>query len=375
MNGRLQARLSLARGGFRLAADIDIAASGVTGLFGRSGSGKSTLVRCLAGLETQASGEIRLNGENWQSDDTFRPPEGRSVGVVFQDNRLFDHLSVAGNLAYGYRRTPPDARRVEPEAVIAMLGIGHLLRRRPRQLSGGEIQRVAIGRALLRSPALLLLDEPMAALDSERKAEIFPFLVGLHERLGIPIVYVSHDLEEITRLADKLMIMEKGAIVAAGPLAEALTTLDPVRFQNAFAVRCKARVSRLDGARGLAEVCIGDSRGGPWVPAAGALAGATVTLGIRARDVSLRLLPETARKRNGDLLGRVLSIPATLHPLSLLRLGYGDGDGGQLLSLQNRRRLEKLSLSPGDRVAIRIHHAEILESGLQAPEEEEKDDI
>lgn len=225
---RLIARFDVAYPDFRLQAELDMPAAGILALFGPSGSGKTTLVRCLAGLERAPSGYLRLGDDVWQDEarDLYVPISRRSIGYVFQDARLFPHLSVRSNLMYGFHRTPSQLRRVSVEQVVEMLGIESLLDRRTHKLSGGEQQRIAIGRALLTSPRLLLLDEPLSSLDGERKREILPFIQRLYREMQIPIVYVSHSLNEILQLAHHIAFLRQGKIVAVGPLSEVFARLD-----------------------------------------------------------------------------------------------------------------------------------------------------
>jgi molybdate transport system ATP-binding protein len=216
------------QGNFNLSVSFKGAESGVTALFGPSGAGKTSVVNMVAGLMRPDSGRIAING-HCLFDSTRgidRPPEKRRIGYVFQDGRLLPHLSVQANLVYGMHRTPVKRRFVELDQVVGLLGIGHLLRRRPAKLSGGEKQRVAIGRALLTSPALLLMDEPLASLDEARKAEVLPFIMRLGREFEIPILYVSHALDEILKLATQMVMMENGRVVAAGALNELVSRPD-----------------------------------------------------------------------------------------------------------------------------------------------------
>jgi molybdate transport system ATP-binding protein len=208
------------QGSFTLSVFFEGAASGVTALFGPSGAGKTSVVNMVAGLKRPDAGRIAINGQCLfdSSRGINLPPEKRRIGYVFQDGRLLPHLSVRSNLVYGMRRTPAHRRFVQLDPVVELLGIGHLLKRRPARLSGGEKQRVAIGRALLTSPALLLMDEPLASLDAARKSEVLPFIMRLGEEFSIPILYVSHALEEIIDLATHLVILENGRVRAAGEL-------------------------------------------------------------------------------------------------------------------------------------------------------------
>jgi molybdate transport system ATP-binding protein len=203
-----------AQGAFRVQVAFTAPAKGVTALFGPSGAGKTSIINMVAGLLRPDKGHIHANG-CCLFDAAARidlPPERRRIGYVFQDGRLFPHLSVHGNLVYGMRRTQPSQRYVALDQVVRLLGIGQLLQRRPARLSGGEKQRVAIGRALLASPALLLMDEPLASLDEQRKQEVLPFIACLADEVAIPILYVSHDPEEIRALADKVVLVEDGRV-------------------------------------------------------------------------------------------------------------------------------------------------------------------
>ena len=206
------------QGNFSLSVFFEGAESGVTALFGPSGAGKTSVVNMVAGLMRPDAGRIAINGRCLfdSAKGIDLPPEKRRIGYVFQDGRLLPHLSVQANLIYGMRRTPAQRRFVQLDQVVELLGIGHLLRRRPAKLSGGEKQRVAIGRALLTSPALLLMDEPLASLDAARKAEVLPFIVRLGREFAIPVLYVSHALDEITSLATHLVMIENGRVLASG---------------------------------------------------------------------------------------------------------------------------------------------------------------
>ena len=224
----LEVRAMLARQDFSLDLDLALPGSGITALFGPSGSGKTTVLRVLAGLEPSARGRVCVQGEVWQDSarSLFQPVHRRAVGVVFQEASLFGHLSVQDNLKFGFRRTPRAQRRHGWDHGLALLGIGHLLQRWPHELSGGERQRVAIARALATSPRLLLMDEPLAALDAARKAEILPWLEGLQRELDIPVIYVSHAIDEVARLADHLVLLDAGRVTASGPTPELLTRLN-----------------------------------------------------------------------------------------------------------------------------------------------------
>ncbi|MDP2021255.1 MAG: molybdenum ABC transporter ATP-binding protein, partial [Hydrogenophaga sp.] len=220
MTSDLTLQTRLVRDAFTLDLALTLPGRGLTALFGASGSGKTTCLRVLAGLEPAASGHLSVGGELWQDSarGLFVPPHQRALGYVFQEASLFDHLSVRDNIRFGYRRTPAVQRRYGWDHGLELLGIGHLLQRMPHELSGGERQRVAMARALATSPRVLLMDEPLAALDTPRKAEILPWLEQLHQKLDIPVVYVTHSADEVARLADHLVLLEQGRVMAQGPV-------------------------------------------------------------------------------------------------------------------------------------------------------------
>ena len=222
----IEARFYIDRGDFSLDVELTIPERGVTALFGPSGCGKTTLLRAIAGLETNSNGYLKVANEIWQNSQKCLPPHQRPIGYVFQEPSLFAHMNVQRNLEYGLKRLRGVTRKVSLDHAVELLGIGHLLVRMPHQLSGGEQQRVAIARALAVSPAMLLMDEPLAALDSIRKQEIMPYLESLHRELDIPVLYVSHSREEVARLADHLVLLEAGRVQAMGTVSELFSRLD-----------------------------------------------------------------------------------------------------------------------------------------------------
>lgn len=273
---------------FELKVDSELPLDGVTALFGRSGCGKTTLLRVVAGLERVRNAAVRFGDQHWQQGRSFVPLHKRRIGLVFQEHSLLPHLSARANLLYGYRRTPQALRRLHPPEVIAMLGINDLLDRRIDQLSGGERQRIALGRALLISPRLLLLDEPLAALDTQTKREIMPFLSRMAAQAGVPIIMVSHAPDEVERLADWVAYMHSGQIHRVESLREALARPHSPLFDDVGAV------SVLEGSLGAAGNDGWRLFGAPgtqlWVPDTQQAAGSGVTrLRILARDVSLSL--------------------------------------------------------------------------------------
>ncbi|HMS84552.1 MAG TPA: molybdenum ABC transporter ATP-binding protein [Nitrospira sp.] len=224
----LLARFDLRYATFRLNVELDLPISGITAIFGASGSGKTTLVRCLAGLERAPHGLLQCGEEVWQDEKLglCLPLSKRPIGYVFQEPRLFPHYDVRANLLFGYKRIPADKRHIALEQVVHILGISHLLDRHVQKLSGGEQQRVAIGRALLTSPKLLLSDEPLASLDLQRKQEVLPFIRRLHEQLHIPVLYVSHGLTEILQLTDRVILLKEGHVAGTGILNEVFSALN-----------------------------------------------------------------------------------------------------------------------------------------------------
>lgn len=233
----LQIRLALPRADFTLEVDLSLPAAGVTVLYGPSGAGKTSVLRCVAGLERALPAHVSVAGETWQDGQTFVPPHRRALGYVFQEASLFEHLDVLGNLRYGLVRVSRQggargAERTLDEAV-QLLGIGHLLHRRVQSLSGGERQRVAIARALATAPKLLLLDEPLAALDAARKQDILPWLERMRDELRIPMIYVTHSTAELARLGDHLVVLERGRVKAQGRVEDVLPAIDEPVFTGA----------------------------------------------------------------------------------------------------------------------------------------------
>ncbi|HVO00883.1 MAG TPA: molybdenum ABC transporter ATP-binding protein [Candidatus Cybelea sp.] len=331
-------------GRFALDAAFETPAVGITALFGPSGCGKTTLLRCIAGLQ-RLDGDCAIGGEVWQDGARFLPTHRRALGYVFQEASLFPHLSVRRNLLYGARGA--NSNGIGLDTVIDLLGIGHLLERAPRNLSGGERQRVAIGRALLSQPKLLLMDEPLSALDRETKSEILPFLERLHERLALPIIYVSHDMGEIERLADHLVLMAEGRVIAAGPLAklESDPAL-PLATASDAAVMLEATAEEYDARYGLATLRV---EGRPFlVPASPEIVGKHQRLRVAAGDVSLAHEPSKTSTILNIVPVRILSASALGEHQMLAVLGLRpDGQGARLLARVTRRSWEHLALAEG----------------------------
>lgn len=352
----IQARLRLDRGGFALDVDLRLPGRGVTALFGPSGSGKTTLLRCIAGLERAPEGRVSVNGDSWQDRRRWTPPHLRPIGYVFQEACLFDHLDVLGNLRYGMKRTA-GARREDLDQAIELLGIGALLERRVANLSGGERQRVGIARALATNPRLLLMDEPLAALDLKRKREILPFLEKLHHRLEIPVLYVTHSPDEVARLADHLVVMEDGRSIGDGPLAETLSRLDlPIRLGEDAGCILESTVGEVDRNWHLARV---DFAGGSlWARDNGLEVGQKARVRILARDVSLA--HQLGRNSIQNILsGTIDALGDDTHPAVLLaRVRVGES---MLLARLTRRAAADLGVEVGKDVYVQVKSVALLE--------------
>ena len=345
--------LRLQRGDFVLEVDDTLPAGGIIALHGPSGAGKTSLLRCIAGLERTTGGFLSHGNDTWQdgAHDSFVAPHRRRVGVVFQEARLFDHLAVRGNLQYGLRRTPAAERRIGFEEVVAALDLAPLLDRAPHRLSGGERQRVALGRALLTSPQLLLLDEPLSALDRPRKDAILAFLAQLPARFDIPLVYVSHILDELIQLADYLVLLEGGRITGHGPLANMLGRLDlPLAQRDDAGAVLEAAVSGHDEHYHLTHLRLADQQ--LTVSRLARQAGEKLRLHIHARDVSLTLHPPTDTTILNVLPCRITALAAADNPAQTL---IGLESGGQvLLARITRKSCEQLGLNPGMAVYAQI---------------------
>ncbi len=344
----LEARFTLSLpGGFRLEAALNTGAGRVTALFGPSGAGKSTLANCLAGLLRPDAGRIVLDGEVLFDSATVinLPPNRRRIGYVFQDARLFPHLTVVRNLDYGLSRTPVAQRRVALDQVIDLLDIQPLLHRRPGTLSGGEKSRVAFGRAVLTSPRLLIFDEPLASLDCARKAEILPFIERLRDELGIPMIYVSHAVEEIVRLADEVAVIDRGRILRTGPTVDTLNaeTIAHAVNEDPGSV-IEAVVARADAGDGLTALSV--NGGQLFVPHLPLADGAHIRLRIRARDVALARTRPTDVSILNILPARVTGVvdgPAAQADVAL-------DIGAPLWARITRRSARELELAPGSEV-------------------------
>lgn len=328
------------------------AGGGVTALFGRSGAGKSTIVKAIAGLVRPDRGRIQVGDavlfDAAQGIDA--PAQLRRAGVVFQDGRLFPHLSVKQNLLYGFSRAKGE-RAIEAESVIRMLGIEALLERKPLTLSGGERQRVAVGRALLAQPRVLLMDEPLASLDTARKGEVLPYLEELNARFQIPIIYVTHDADEVLRLASDVVLLAGGAVAASGALAAVTSRLDLPSEAEALGLGAilEGRVDSHDPARGLTVVAT--LAGVFRLPLLGREVGARVAIRVAARDVSVALERPSAISVQNMFDAVVEEMrPAAPH---VVRLALKAGEG-RLLAELTADAVARLTLTPGAKVVALV---------------------
>ena len=365
-------RLKINFPAFALDVDLTLPGTGVTALFGPSGSGKTTCLRAIAGLEHAVAlrsaarrNLVVINGETWQDDahGIFVATHQRALGYVFQEASLFAHLSVAKNIAFGQKRAAPAAGAQQKasltqatEQAVELLGIGHLLARQPHTLSGGERQRVAIARALATRPQLLLMDEPLAALDAKRKAEVLPYLEKLHRELHIPILYVSHAMDEVARLADHLVLLEEGKVAASGPTAEVMTRLDlPLAHGDGAGAVISAKVVSHDPGYHLTLVRF--AGGDVTVPQQAVSVGQTLRIRVQARDVSL-----TLHRQTGTSIQNIL--PVTVTALSIDSPGQVmvqlDAGGSALLARVTARSVDALALEVGKPVFAQVKGVAIL---------------
>ena len=347
----IDARFTLKRKDFEL--DINFAApgKGVTAIFGPSGSGKTTLLRCIAGLEKPDSGHVIINDQCWHDANKSLAVHRRPMAYVFQEASLFPHLNVRENMSYGWRRIAKDQRKIHFNDVTAWLGLEALLERQPQQLSGGQRQRVAIARALLTSPQLLLMDEPLASLDANGKAEILPYLESLCSELDIPVLYVSHSPEEVQQLADYLVLLEQGRVVAAGELNALLT--DPLlaisHFADAAAV-LEASVIGHDKTFHLTSLAFDHAQ--VSVSYNGLPLGHKARLRICARDVSLALVQPQQISISNSFPVKVVGVDPDRDPSQMLvRCEIG---GQHLLSRITRRSVHLLKIEVGKNVYAQV---------------------
>ena len=357
----INVRLHLKYAAFALEVDLHLPGRGVTALYGHSGSGKTTCLRCIAGLERAKDGFVQVNDEIWQDSRSglFVPPHKRALGYVFQEASLFAHLSVRANLEFGLKRIPRQARRVDMAQTTDLLGIGHLLERHPQHLSGGERQRIGIARALLTSPKLLLMDEPLAALDSKRKGEILPYLERLHDELDIPVLYVSHAQDEVARLADHIVLLSEGKALASGPIGETLARLDlPLALGDDAGVVISGTVSAYDEHYQLLTLQLPGSALRMRVAHAPLALGKALRIKVQARDVSLSLQgeePSSILNRLPVTVTQEISADNSAHVLVRL-----DAGGTPLLARITRFSRDQLQLHPGQMLWAQIKAVAVL---------------
>ncbi|MBU0656125.1 MAG: molybdenum ABC transporter ATP-binding protein [Gammaproteobacteria bacterium] len=355
----LHARFQLAFSDFTLATDLQLPGRGVTALFGHSGSGKTTLLRCIAGLQRPDSGFLQVRGQVWQDSTkgVFLPTHQRPLGYVFQEASLFPHLTARKNIDYGRKRATQSANDAELAAIVDMLGIGHLLDKIPAQLSGGERQRVGIARALALKPQVLLMDEPLAALDLKRKQEILPFLERLHRELDIPILYVTHSPQEVTQLADHLVVLEAGKVVASGALAETLTRLDsPMAQGKQASTVLQVQVCGHEPEFHLSQVQFaGGVLSLPYQQAA--VVGTALRLRVYARDVSITLQQAKQTSILNVLPADITGMAHDREGRTMIRLNLG---GVPLLAHITQKSAVQLGLQKGTPVFAQIKATAIL---------------
>ncbi|WP_246624726.1 molybdenum ABC transporter ATP-binding protein [Oceanobacter mangrovi] len=359
----LSLALQLQRAEFCLDVKLNLPAQGVSVLFGHSGSGKTTLLRCLAGLE-RADGEVKFGEQIWQQGRQWLPTHKRPLAYVFQEASLFEHLTARGNLDFAIKRV--NQRQLQnsgkpllvEDDIIEMLGIGHTLKRYPQQLSGGERQRVAIARALLSQPSLLLMDEPLASLDEQRKQEILPYLERLKSGLALPVVYVTHSIQEVARLADYLVAMDQGQAVAHGTLAETLADPHfPLQLGEEAGVVLEGVIEQRDSQWQLACIRVAEQHD-IWLRDNDKPLGAAIRARILARDVSL----SNSRHEDTSILNAWPVVVESIHTdkhegLALVRVRAGDTP---LLSRMTRRSVDHLQLHPGKQVWAQVKSAALV---------------
>jgi len=342
---------------FSLDIDTTLPGQGITAIFGHSGSGKTTLLRCIAGLQKADDGKLSVNGTVWQDATIFLPTHLRPLGYVFQEASLFPHLTAKGNLDYAMKRSNGKHSRDFYAHVLSLMGIESLLHRYPENLSGGERQRVAIARALLINPRLLLMDEPLASLDTERKQEILPYLERLHADFAMPILYVTHSLDEVARLADYVVIMDRGRIAAHGVLMDVLSRIDlPVRLGEDAGVLIEGRVAERDIHWHLVRVEF--PGGNLWVRDGGDALGQSLRIRVLARDVSIAL----SHHEDTSILNRIPAEVAEVGEggdaaVSMVRLKVGPCT---LVARLTRKSVEHLHLEKGKQVWAQIKSVAIV---------------
>lgn len=346
------------QGDFLLQADLALG-EGLTALFGASGSGKTTLINIVAGLIRPEEGRITFNGETWSDGTNLLPPHRRRIGYVFQEGRLFPHLTVLQNLRYGERLLPRAERREDLDRITTLFGISDLLTRRPVNLSGGEKQRVALGRALMASPKLLLMDEPLSALDSPLKAQILPYIERIRDEFGVPILYVSHSVEEVARLANAVVTFGNGRAQAVGGRDEALATITRASGDLPAGNFIEAEITGHDEEDGITEAL---SSAGPLL-----LRRAHLPVGTRLRvfvpvsDIVVAIEPASGLSALNRLSGHVVGVVEGAGGTATITV---DCQGQTMVAEVTRRSLRQLALAPGKPVHLLFKTVSIASEGL-----------
>lgn len=352
----IQLRVSFRRSDFDLDVDLEVPGQGVTALFGPSGCGKSTLLRAIAGLERFPGGRLQVGDQVWQDDDCFLPPHRRPIGMVFQEDGLFPHLDVKGNLEFGWKRVPPAERRISLPEAVAALRLEPLLERRVDRLSGGERQRVSIARALAVSPQLLLMDEPLSALDEASRRELLPLLESLQEQLQVPIFYVSHTMDEVARLADTLVLFAPGRVLAQGDVPTILTRLDlPLATTPDAGTVLEAEVIGFEEEFHLLKLQF--AGGCLLVPNPPMELGRRMRVRVAARDVSLTLKPAEDSSIQNILPAKVEEVLETGASQVTVRLRMGETPW---LARITRKSAVGLGLEPGVGVYAQVKSVVLL---------------
>ncbi|MEQ8692260.1 MAG: molybdenum ABC transporter ATP-binding protein [Pseudomonadales bacterium] len=355
----ISAHLTLPGAGFSLSCDVTLPGQGITAIFGASGSGKTTLLRCIAGLDKPTPGRIVIAGDCWQDDATFVPTHKRALGYVFQEASLLSHLTATANLDYAARRAKTRQQYFTRDHIVELLDIGDLLQRYPHQLSGGERQRVAIGRALMSQPRLLLMDEPLASLDSERKQEILAYIARFNAETDLPILYVTHAMDEVTRLADSVLLMARGTVVANGRPDAVFSRQDlPLPDDQDLGVVLAGKVVEHDDQWHLNQLELtGGSR--IWVRAGGQQMGELVRIQVLARDISVTL----SNQQDSSILNR-FQVEVTAvekdedEAFALVRLRAGSDT---FIARLTQRSVNHLELAVGGQVWAQIKSVAVVD--------------
>ena len=356
----LRLQLHLARKDFELNVDLSLPSTGITVLFGPSGSGKTTLLRCVAGLERPAKGLVRVASELWQDDASgvYVPTWQRDLGFVFQEASLFEHLKVQDNLVFGLKRSKKPGAQKALARAIELLGIGHLLHRESAHLSGGEKQRVAIARALATQPRLLLLDEPLAALDLARRHDILPWLERMRDELSVPMLYITHSTDEVARLADHLVVLDKGSVKVSGLAQDLLARVEgPAIVGEDAGVVLRGKVVQRDAVWHLAQI---EFPGGLiWARDVGMALGKPVRLRVLARDISITAHETRDTSIQNHIQGQIEAIADDSHPSqALVRIRCGESI---LLGRVTKRAIDALNVGVGDAIWAQVKSVAVIE--------------